>query len=831
MSNSLFAVFSAVVLIGLIYSGANLLTFTAAIGAAALGFYALGGLGELGLIVFAAIYLPIAIVLNVSSLRRSVLTAPIFKAFSKALPAMSPTEKDALEAGDTWWEAEMFGGKPDWSKLMNVKYTELTAEEKSYLENETEELCKMLDDWKITFELKDLPQEVWDFMGKNKFFAMLIAKEHGGLGFSPYAQSCVVAKIATRSLTASVTVMVPNSLGPGELIMHYGTQEQKDYWLPRLVDGREIPCFGLTGPEVGSDASAIPDTGVVVKRVVDGKEELGIVLNFSKRYITLAPVATVVGLAFKLKDPEGLLGDKNKVDYGITCALLPADTPNVQIGRRHFPGAVFMNGPIIGNDVYVPLSSIIGGREMAGKGWRMLVECLSAGRGISLPALSAASGWGMYLATGAYARIRRQFKMPIGRFEGVQEATGKIGGLTYKLEASRVLTATACAECAPSVVTAMMKYHMTEMMREIILRSMDVHGGRTVILGPRNYLGQAYQAMPVAITVEGANIMTRNLIVFGQGAIRCHPWVLKEMQAAQNPNKAEGLRDFDKAFFGHLGHIFNRAMRALLLGLSGNRLAKSPVSGPMADYAKAIERRSAALAFTADVAMGVLGGELKRRERLSARLGDVLSHLYMATAVLKYFETNGRLADELPHARWAIEDSLAEIDKAFTEFNRNFPNKAVGVLLNFVAYPLGMGKTKGPSDKINAEVAELLMTRNAFAERLLDKVFVGEGLSDPTGRILEAADKLLSIEPGYSNFLKAVSSGKVIGEGLEAQLKDAVAKNLISPDLAQGIREYEPIRFDAILTDDFSKDYLRTNGQIPDEIIEAKPVNEYKAAA
>ncbi|MFN4329750.1 MAG: acyl-CoA dehydrogenase [Limnobacter sp.] len=831
MSNVLFGLFAAVVLVGLVYSGASLLTFTAAVGAAALGFYALGGLGPVGLTIFAVLYVPVAVVLNVPALRRGLLTSPIFKAFSKALPAMSQTEKDALEAGDTWWEAELFGGKPEWSKLMNVKYTELTADEKSFLENETEALCKMLDDWKITFELKDLPQEVWEYMGKNKFFAMLIAKEHGGLGFSPYAQSCVVAKIATRSLTASVTVMVPNSLGPGELIMHYGTQAQKDYWLPRLVDGREIPCFGLTGPEVGSDASAIPDTGVVVKRVVNGQEELGIMLNFSKRYITLAPVATVVGLAFKLKDPQGLLGDKSKVDYGITCALLPADTEGVQIGRRHFPGAVFMNGPIIGNNVYIPLTSIIGGREMAGKGWRMLVECLSAGRGISLPALSAASGWGMYLATGAYSRIRRQFKLPIGKFEGVQEATGKIGGLTYKLEAARILTATGCAECAPSVVTAMMKYHMTEMMREIILRSMDVHGGRTVILGPRNYLGQAYQAMPVAITVEGANIMTRNLIVFGQGAIRCHPWVLKEMQAAQNPNKAEGLRDFDTAFFGHLGHIFNRAMRALVLGLSGNRLASSPVSGEMAAYAKAIERRSAALAFTADVAMGVLGGELKRRERLSARLGDVLSHLYLATAVIKYYETNGRNADELPHAQWAIEDSLAEIDKAFIEFNRNFPVAAIGKLLSFVAFPFGMGKTRGPSDAINAKVADLLMERNAFAERLLDKVFVGEGSSDPTGRILEAANKLISIEPGYSNFLKAVSSGKVVGEGLEAQLADAVAKQLISAELAQGIREFEPIRFDAILTDDFSKDYLRTNGQIPDEIIEAKPVTEYKAAA
>lgn len=831
MSNLLFGLVSALVLTGLVYAGVGLTVFTAAVGLVALGFYGLGGLGETGLIIFAAVYVPVAILLNVTSVRRSVLTSPIFKAFSKALPAMSQTEKDALEAGDTWWEAELFGGKPQWNKLTDVKYTELTAEEQAFLKNETEELCNMLDDWKISFELKDLPDEVWKFMGEKKFFAMLIAKEHGGLGFSPYAQSCVVAKIATRSLTASVTVMVPNSLGPGELIMHYGTQEQKEYWLPRLVDGREIPCFGLTGPEVGSDASAIPDTGVVVKRKVNGKEELGIMLNFSKRYITLAPVATVVGLAFKLKDPNGLLGDPNKTEYGITCALVPRDTAGMEIGRRHYPGAAFMNGPIFGKDVYIPLTSIIGGEEMAGKGWRMLVECLSAGRGISLPALSAASGWGMYLATGAYSRIRRQFKLPIGKFEGVQEANGKIAGLTYKLEAARILTATGCEICAPSVVTAMMKYHMTEMMREIILRSMDVHGGRTVILGPRNYLGQAYQAMPVAITVEGANIMTRNLIVFGQGAIRCHPWVLKEMQAAQNPNKAEGLRDFDKAFFGHLGHIFNRAMRALVLGLTGNRLAKSPVSGHMAKYARAVERRSAALAFAADVAMGVLGGELKRKERLSARLGDVLSHLYLATAVIKYYEENGRNEDELAHAKWALEDSLQEIDKAFAEFFKNFPVKAIGKLLSFVTFPFGMGKQTGPTDKMTADCAELLMTRNSFAERLLDKVFVGEGSSDPTGRILEAADKLLSIEPGYSNFLKAVSSGKVVGETLEEQLKDAVAKSLISPDLADGIREYEPLRFDAILTDDFSKDYLRTGGQIPDEGMDIKPVREYKEAA
>ena len=461
----------------------------------------------------------------------------------------------------------------------------------------------------------------------------------------------------------------------------------------------------------------------------------------------------------------------------------------------------------------------------------MLVECLSAGRGISLPALSAASGWGMYLATGAYARIRRQFKLPVGKFEGVQEATGKIAGLTYKLEASRVLTATAVEHCSPSVITAMMKFHMTEMMREIILRSMDVHGGRTVILGPRNYLGQAYAAMPVAITVEGANIMTRNLIVFGQGAIRCHPFVFAEMEAARNPNKAEGLKQFDAAFFGHLGHIANRMVRAFVLGVTGERFASSAIKGDMAEYVKAIERRSAALAFTADMAMGVLGGDLKRKERLSARLGDVLSQLYMASAVIKYYEDNGRNKEELSHAKWALEDSLAEIDKAFAEFIRNFPVKPVAALLNAVVFPIGSKARKGVSDQLNAECAEQLMNRGVFAKRLLDKVFVGSAETDPTGRILQAADKLLEIEPGYSNFLKMVSSGKVVGENVDAQVQDALAKNLIDAKLAQGIREYEPLRFDAILTDDFSKDYLRTNGQIPDEQWITQPVSRYKEAA
>ncbi|HEY9547400.1 MAG TPA: acyl-CoA dehydrogenase, partial [Solimonas sp.] len=517
----------------LAFIGVPLVVWTLGAAALAATLWLAGSIGQTSFTIVAGVIAVLGLLLNILPLRRALLTRFVFSVFKKVLPEMSSTEREVLESGDVWWEAEMFRGRPDWERLLSFKYTKLTPEEQSFLDNECEALCKLCDDWKIEYEDKDLPKSAWDYIREKRFFSMLIKKEYGGLGFSANAQSAVVTKLASKSITLAVTVMVPNSLGPGELLMHYGTDEQKRKWLPGLVDGSEIPCFGLTGPEVGSDATAMPDVGYVCLGEHDGTQTLGIKLTFSKRYITLAPVATVVGLAFKLRDPDGLLGDKRKIDYGITCALLPATTPGVQIGRRHYPGAAFMNGTIVGRDVFVPIDAIIGGPAMAGKGWRMLTECLSAGRGISLPALSVAAGQLGYRMTGVYARFRRQFKVSVGKFEGVQEATGRIAGHAYTLEAMRVLTASAVDHCAPGVTTAIAKYHMTELMRKIINDGMDVLGGKGSQQGPRNFMATGYKAAPVAITVEGANILTRNLMIYGQGAIRCHKYVFPEMEAAR----------------------------------------------------------------------------------------------------------------------------------------------------------------------------------------------------------------------------------------------------------------------------------------------------------
>ncbi len=808
--NSLLLPALAVVYAFMLYRGVRLLTFTAVTGAALLALFATGALGVAGFALAALIFTPLAIVLNVPSLRRDTLTRFIFGPFRKALPEMNSTEREALDAGDVWWEAEMFRGRPDWDQLHNFQQTQLTEAEKSFLDNETEELCRMLDDWHITFERRDLPQEVWRFLGEKGFFGMLIAKEWGGLGFSPYAQSCVVTKIATRSNTAAVTVMVPNSLGPGELLMHYGTPTQKEKYLGRLARGEEIPCFALTGVEAGSDAAKIPDVGVVEKRVVAGEEVLGLRLTFDKRYITLAPVATLVGLAFKLRDPDGLLGDPDLVDYGITCALIPHDTPGVEIGRRHLPGGAFMNGPVRGKDVFVPLDAIIGGPEMAGKGWRMLVECLSAGRGISLPASATATAKGMYASTTAYSRIRRQFGLPIGKFEGVQEVLGRIGGMTYRMEAARNLTASAVQDCAPSVVTAMMKYHMTEAARSILNDAMDVHGGKAIQMGPRNYIAAAYQAMPVAITVEGANIMTRNLIVFGQGAIRCHPYVYPEMEAARNADYQAGLAQFDELFFQHIGFTINRGVRALFLGLTGGRLARSPVDGELAPYYRQLERYSAAMAFASDVAMASLGGGLKARERTSARLGDVLSHLYMASAVLWYYNDQGDRDTDLAHARWALEHSLAQIDQAFADFCANFPMPVVGRVLKLFVQPLGR-RHVGPNDRLNAEVADTMLATAPDAglfQRYSYDLSMGPDSGGPAADVFAAWHKLSEIEPAYERFLKALKREEISGDTIDVQLAAALEAGVLDSTEAEAIREYEPLRVAAIVTDDFSKRYV-----------------------
>ncbi len=785
----------------LAFVGVPLLGWLAAYAIVYLLLLATDAIGVVGGVLLALPLLVLAM-LAVKPLRRSLLTRHVLHWFKDVLPEMSATEREAIEAGEPWWEAEMFRGRPDWSKLLSFEYTRLTAEEQSFLDNEVNTVCAMVDDWNVEFERYDLSREVWDYLRDKRFFAMLIHKEHGGLGFSALAQSAVVTRLATRSNALAVTVMVPNSLGPGELLMKYGTPEQHQRWLPGLADGSEIPCFGLTGPEVGSDATAMPDTGVICRGMHEGREVLGARLDFAKRWITLAPVATVVGLAFKLSDPDGLV-DASKRDYGITCALVPAKHEGISIGRRHYPGSAFMNGPIQGKDVFIPLDWIIGGMPMAGQGWRMLVECLSAGRGVSLPALAVASGQASYRLVGAYARIRRQFRTPIGRFEGVQEATGRIAGFTYTLEAMRMLTASAVDHLTPSVVTTIAKYHMTEMMREVLRDAMDVLSGKGVQQGPRNPIAIPYQAVPIAITVEGANILGRSLMIFGQGAIRCHGFVLEEMAAAHS----DDLVAFDDLLFRHAGTTINRAVRAFTFGVFGAGLADSPVDGPSARYFRELERMSAALAFTADIAMGVLGGNLKRRERLSARLGDVLSQLYIGSCVLRFFHANGQREDEVVAMRWAMDNCLHEIGIAFEGFIRNLDMRPAAALVRVVVFPTG-NPYRPVSDRDNAVLADAMIEQTDFRERISHLVYRPTDLDDPHAQIEHAFQLCIEAEPAYEIYLKAAGRDQVHGSSMAEQLDDAVAQGLMDRDQAALVLAYNEARVEALKTDDFRPGYI-----------------------
>src|SRR5581483_10859635 len=645
--------------------------------------------------------------LNVRPLRQAVITRPFMRAYRRLLPSMSQTEKEALEAGTVWWDGELFTGAPRWERLRAAKPPQLSPEEQAFLDGPCEELCRMLDDWDITHRRADMPREVWDFLIAKGFFAMIIPRRYGGLEFSAYAHSCVLAKLASRCTTASSTVAVPNSLGPAELLNHYGTQEQKDYYLPRLARGEEVPCFALTGPRAGSDAASIPDTGVVCKGMWQGREIVGLRLNFSKRYITLAPVATVIGLAFRMFDPERLLG--GKTDIGITCALIPRHTAGVTIGRRHFPINVpFQNGPIQGKDVFVPLDFIIGGTKMAGAGWRMLVEQLSVGRCISLPSNATGGAKAGVWATGAYARIRRQFNMPVGRFEGVEAVIARMVGLTYTMDAARSVTAGAIdGGEKPSVPSAMLKYHVTEMGRQVANDAMDIHGGKGICLGPRNYLARGYEVVPVAITVEGANLLTRSLIIFGQGAVRCHPFVLREMNAARNPDRAQGVDDFDRALFGHIGFTISNAVRSFIMALTHARFTTKPVEGPTGRYYQHIVRFSASFAFAVDVAMLTLGGYLKKKESLSARLGDVLSCMYLASMVLKHHDNQGRPEEDLPIVEWACRSLLYHAQEQLYGFVRNFPNRFIGGVLQAVVLPRGRAYS-ALGDRLGRKVASLV---------------------------------------------------------------------------------------------------------------------------
>lgn len=749
----------------------------------------------------------LSIIILFAPLRFNLITQPAYKTLANSMPSISTTEQEALEAGTSWWEKELFMGAPDWSQFENYPYPTLSAEEQSFIDNEVELLCSMLDEWEIHHHLKDLPPEVWQFIKDKGFLGLIIPKSFGGKEFSSFAQSRIMSKIASRSLTTAVSCMVPNSLGPGELLMHYGTDAQKQQYLPGLAKGEEIPCFGLTSPEAGSDAGAIPDSGVVCYGEYEGAQVLGLRMNFSKRWITLAPIATVVGLAFKLYDPEGLLGDKDKTEYGITCALIPASHVGVKIGARHFPGSPFMNGTVEGEDVFIPIDWIIGGQENAGKGWRMLMECLGVGRGISLPALATAAGEMSYLTVGAFAKIRQQFNISVGKFEGVQEATSEIASDAYMLEAFRYLVTCGLNQGGtPAVMTAMAKYYATETMRKVVNHGMDIAGGRAIQLGPRNFLALTYQAIPIAVTVEGANILTRSLMIFGQGSMRCHPYLFEELQLLQSEDKNNSVKKFDDLLFKHLAYTFNRGARSFAYGWTGGS-SDAPQSADQftASYYKTINRFSANFALVSDMSLGLLAGDLKRKEMLSGRLADIHAHLFISTAILKFYEAGQKTEAEQLHAKLALQKAFLNIQEAFWGLFENFPAKLPAAFVKWICFPFGRVISK-PDDELKQQVAELMMQEHPFREQLKHHVFYSTKADDVTGRLEHAFQILRTLEPLWNKFKKDESKGKFTGLTFEENIAQAIKEGFISESEAQQLLQYNAIRFDSMLTDVFDED-------------------------
>ncbi|HET8691952.1 MAG TPA: acyl-CoA dehydrogenase [Steroidobacteraceae bacterium] len=792
-----------VVVLWLAYARASLGVATLALGAILVAYTGLGAGPDAWKAVLWALFIPHAL-LNVRPLRRVLISNRFLLVFKRMLPPMSTTEREALEAGTVWWDGELFTGGPDWPKLLAAKAPALSPEEQAFIDGPCEELCRMIDDFDATHRRADLPPEVWDFLKKKGFWAMIIPRKYGGLEFSAYAHSTVVVKIASRSSMLASTVVVPNSLGPAELLLHYGTEEQKNYYLPRLARSEEIPCFGLTGPRVGSDAGAIPDTGIVCRGMYQGREVVGIRLNFSKRYITLAPIATIIGLAFRLFDPEKLLGGE-KTDYGITVALVPRDTPGITIGRRHFPlNGPFQNGPIQGKDVFVPVDAIIGGPKMAGQGWRMLVEQLSVGRCISLPSIATGGAKGGVYSTAAYARIRRQFNLPIGKFEGVEAVIARMAARTYIMDAARSVTTGAIdGGEKPSVPAGILKYHVTELGRTVANDAMDVQGGKGIMLGPKNYLGRPYQMIPVSITVEGANILTRSLIIFGQGAVRCHPWILKEMNAAQDPDRERGLREFDRALFSHIGFTISNAVRSLIGAVTLSRIVRSPVAGPTTRFFEHINRFSASFAFATDVAMLSLGGYLKKKENLSARLGDVLSCMYLASMTLKHYENQGRPEADLPLVEHACRSLLYDAQEQLHSFLRNFPVRWLAAIMRFLIFPRGRTYS-APSDRLNPRIAELVMNPGEARERLCRYVYRTLEPTNHLGLVQQAMELAIAAEPIEKKIrVEGVKTGLVTALDLPGQIPQALAAGIITEAEAAQLREYDRKVMEIVNVDDF----------------------------
>lgn len=794
--------------LGLLFAGRAWWSWVAGGGLLILGWALSGNASFFGFVVVAAAFGGIAALTGRPEWRRRFLTPFLMSQVGRILPRLGDTERIALEAGTVWWDRDLFSGAPDWSRLFDFRAQALSEREQAFLDGPVERLCEMLNEWDVS-QAGDLPEEVWRFLADERFFGMIIPEQYGGLGFSAQAHSAIVQKLSSRSITAAVTAMVPNSLGPAELLLHYGTDEQRDYYLPRLARGEEIPCFALTGPEAGSDAAATDSEGIVYRGHFEGKEVLGIRLSWRKRYITLAPIATLIGLAFRLRDPDRLLGGEE--DLGITCALVPAGLPGIEIGSRHDPmGIPFHNGPIEGHDVFVPIDAIIGGPKGAGQGWRMLMESLAAGRSISLPSLSAG---GAKLATrvvSAYAMVREQFDTPIGRFEGVAEPLARMAGLTYLMDATRWLTAAAVdAGEQPSVLSAIAKTYLTGSLRDVVNDGMDIRAGAAIQRGPRNVLGRVYDAVPVGITVEGANILTRSMIIYGQGAIRCHPFALEEIRAVE----AKDLEAFDRAFFGHVGHVATVATRALLLGLTNGHLERGVPSGFSRGsfgrgYVQRLSRASAAFALVSDACMASLGGELKRREMITGRLADALAWMYLASATLKRFQDTESPVGDRPFVTWACEHALARIEDALDGVLRNLPARPIAWALRPLVFPLGR-RAKEPDDTCLGAVAEALLDDADTRNRLTAGIFIPHPDEVGLGRLEDALAKATEALPVEAKLRHGVRDGRLEHAPGLRLAEAALDANVITKAELELLRTASAARDEVIQVDSFDAEQYR----------------------
>lgn len=795
-----------VLLLVLAYVQAPILLWVSLIGVALLATSLFGLLTFLTLSILWVLFIVAVLFVSLKKFRQRYFIKPLIGRLKKRMPPISDSERIAIESGDVWWEKDLFSGQPKWKKLLAIPKPQLTTEEQAFLDNQVDTVCSMASDWEIVNDRQDLPEEMWAYFKKERFFGLVIPKEYGGHGFSALAHSTIVTKIATHSLTMAVDMMVPNSLGPAELLLHYGTAEQKHYYLPRLANGEEIPCFALTGPEAGSDAGSITDSGMICYGDHEGKKVLGMRLTWNKRYITLAPVATVLGLAFRLYDPEHLLGEK--VDLGITLCLVPTSHPGVEIGNRHYPlRLAFLNGPTHGQDVFVPLDWIIGGVEKIGQGWRMLMECLSIGRSISLPALSTACGKLCYRVTGAYSRLRKQFNLPIAKFEGVEEALSYIAGFNYMLEATRVMTAGAIdLDVRPAIASAIAKYHMTEMARKVMDHAMDIHGGHAIQAGPRNPLVLLYMAAPIGVTVEGANILTRNLIIFGQGAIRCHPYILKEISLLSDSDDEKNSHQLDRLLLSHIGYVIGNIVRCFVRGITGAHLIFSPIRGPIARYYRQLTRMSGALALLSDSCMLILGGNLKRKERISARLGDILSQLYLASAVLKYFNDQGKPNSDVDYVKWSVQTCLADIQIACDDLLNNFPIAWLGKVLRVIIFPWGTSYLK-PQDNLSHRIVMPMLEPSDLRDRLTQDCYISTNHDDSMRRMEDALAKVQQIDPIWKKFLSAIRDESIPAYyDLDTQLQLAVAKNILTENEKQALHEFLVLHHEIIRVNEFTFD-------------------------